>query len=299
MAVSSLDVYLFAVASAVFRGVDPIVSKRGLEGGGNWLQNTLVVLAVRVAVFWSVLLVASGAHPLRGVTLRTIAVFAFAGVLAAGVGQLAFYLGVARVGSSVSTTVTNSRPLFAVALAVLWLGELVTPVMGLGVLVLVAGLFVISVSKGGDISGWRRIDLAFPLLAAVAFAGGNVVRRFGFTTETVSVVQALAINDLAAFAAVAGYAVAAGRLDALSAPRRSYGLFAVAGLLVGAAMLLLFEALARGPVSVVDPIVATAPLFTALVASVLLRDVERITRGLVVGTVLVVVGVALITGGLA
>ena len=297
MAVAALDVYLVAAASAVFRGADPIVSKRGLEAGGTWLQNTLVVLAVRAAVFWTALLVVATGDPLRGITLRAVIIFAAAGVLAAGVGQLAFYVGVARVGSSVSTTVTNARPLFAVALAVVWLGELVTPLMGIGVLVLVLGLFVISVSKGGDIAGWRQLDLVFPLLAAVAFAGGNVIRRFGFTTEPVTVLQALAINDLAALGAVCGYLVASGRWQALAAPRRTYGMFAGAGLLVGAAMLLLFAALDRGPVSVVDPIVATAPLFTAVMASVVLRDVERITRGFLLGTVLVVAGVALLTVG--
>jgi drug/metabolite transporter (DMT)-like permease len=43
--------------------------------------------------------------------------------------------------------------------------------------------------------------------------------------------------------------------------------------------------------------VATAPLFTAVFAAVFLKDLERVTRGVVAGGLLVVVGVALVTLG--
>lgn len=288
--------YLIAVGAALVRGIEPIFSKRGLESGGNWMANTLTVLFIRVVLFWSILLVVSGnlSGVVRGLSLPTVGIFVVTGVLAAGVGQLAFYVGVDRVGSSVASTVTNVRPLFAVLLGASFLGERVTALMGVGVLVLIVGLFLLSTSRGGDISGWQTRDLVFPLVAAGAFASGNVLRRFGLSTTSVTVLQALAINDLAALFAILGYAIVR-RPVASSPSRRSYEYFVLSGLTVAIAMFLLFEALDRGPVSVVDPLLGTTPLFTALFTYLFLRGLERITKRFLVGAVFMVLGVVLIT----
>ena len=93
----------------------------------------------------------------------------------------------------------------------------------------------------------------------------------------------------------ASLVVVAGRGDVFGAPRRTYAYFAGSGTITAVALLSLFAALARGRVAVVDPLAATAPLFTVLFAAVLLRDLERVTRGVVVGAALVVLGAALIT----
>ncbi|MFC7044760.1 EamA family transporter [Halobacteriaceae archaeon GCM10025711] len=82
-----------------------------------------------------------------------------------------------------------------------------------------------------------------------------------------------------------------------SSDRRSYGYFAVSGGLTAIALLSLFGALAlpAGRVAIVESLASTAPLFTTVFAYFLLRDLERVTRGVVVGAVLVVVGAALVT----
>jgi drug/metabolite transporter (DMT)-like permease len=48
-------------------------------------------------------------------------------------------------------------------------------------------------------------------------------------------------------------------------------------------------------VAIVESLASTAPLFTTVFAYFLLRDLERVTRGIVVGAVLVAAGVALVT----
>ena len=60
-------------------------------------------------------------------------------------------------------------------------------------------------------------------------------------------------------------------------------------------VMLMFQALSRGNVVVVSPLVSTNPLFTLVLAAVLLRDVERITRRTIVGALLVVLGVVVVT----
>ena len=54
-------------------------------------------------------------------------------------------------------------------------------------------------------------------------------------------------------------------------------------------------ALNKGEVIVVAPITATLPMWILLATVIFLRDMERVTRTTVLGTVLVVVGIILVT----
>jgi drug/metabolite transporter (DMT)-like permease len=263
--------------------------------GGTWMQAVLLVLVTRTALFWVVLVGFGGTDPFAGLSPFVAGVFVLGGVLASGVGRVVFAIGIDRIGSSLSNAFTNTRPLFAVLMAVVWLGETVTAGMAAGVLVLVFGLVTLSLSRGGDVSGWERTDLVFPLTAALVFAAANVVRRFGFTVSPVTSLQAVTVGETAALVSMAAFAAATGRLGADGAPRRAFGYFAVNGLTAAVGLFAFFAALRAGPVSIVDPVTATAPLVTTAVAYLVLRDVERVTHRLVLGVVLVVGGVAVLT----
>ena len=69
--------------------------------------------------------------------------------------------------------------------------------------------------------------------------------------------------------------------------------FALSGLMNGVGLVAMYEAFREGEVSVVAPIVATAPLVTLSVHVVLMRA-ERLTVRLVTGVGLTAVGVILI-----
>jgi drug/metabolite transporter (DMT)-like permease len=71
------------------------------------------------------------------------------------------------------------------------------------------------------------------------------------------------------------------------------GWFAAAGLLNGIGLLAMYGAILHGPVSVVAPIVATAPLVTLAVYVFFLRA-ERLTLRLLLGVGLTLAGVWMI-----
>lgn len=288
-------VVAFALVPAVLWGASPILSKRGMAGGGSSLQASLVVVVVDSSLYWVALAVRDGGAVLDGVTWAAAGLFLVAGVVGTALGRLAVFVGVDRVGASVNSAVISTRPLFAGILAVALLGEAVTVVTLAGVVVLVVGLATLALSRGGDVSGWRTRDLLFPLGAAAAFGAGNVARKFGLDRfDGTAILEAVALNELGALVALAAYAAVAARGDVLDAPPRTYAYFAGSGTLTAVALLALFAALEIGRVVVVDPLAATAPLFTAAFAAVALRDLERVTPKLVVGAVLIVVGVVLV-----
>lgn len=296
--VASLPTFVtFAFAAALLRGLDPVLTKRGLAAGGTWLQSTFILLVIRLVLFWSALIAIAGiGGALAGLTPLAVAVFAGASLVATVLGRPALYVGIDRVGSTVSNAVVNGRPLFSVLFGAVLLGEVVPISLWFGVLVLVVGLVTVTFSRGGDIGGWSLVDIGFPLLAGLAFTTGNVLRRHGFETTPTTVLQAVTIGETVALFAMLGLVLAIPRLRPVwTAHRRVYWYFAGGNLLASLAILAMFAALQAGPVSIVDPIVASAPLVTVAVAAVALRDVERITARLIVGVVLAVLGVVLVT----
>lgn len=297
MAPVPTQVVLLAMVPALLWGFSPVLSKRGMAGGGTAVQAALVVVLVDSAVYWAALVARHGLNPFPALGPAVVATFAAAGVVGTALGRLAVFEGVHRVGASINSAGISTRPLFATLLALVWLGEPVGLETAVGVVVLVAGLVVLALARGGDVTGWSRTDLVYPLAAAAFFGLGNVVRRFALTTSTASPLQGVAINETAALAVLGGYAIATRGRSFAGAPRRTYLYFTGSGLITAVALLSLFAAfgLQAGRVALVDPLTATAPLFTAVFAYFLLEDLERVTLGVVGGAALVVVGAVLVT----
>ncbi|MFU8867994.1 EamA family transporter [Natronococcus sp.] len=294
---TSLEVVALALVPAILWGLAPIFDKRGMAAGGGSIQAALVVVVVQLVWYWLAVAILYGDSAFAGLTLEILAVFAFAGVIGTALGRIAIFVGVDRVGASLNSTILSTRPLFATLIALAVLGEPLGPVTGVGIVILVAGLSTLAISRGGDLGGWTPRDLLWPILAAATFAVANVARRYGMLETPLSALEAVTINETAGLIALVGYALAVGGRDVLERPRSSYRYFAVSGLLTTVAMLSLMAALGleAGRIAVVDPLVATAPFFTLVFAAALLRDLERVTKGVVVGAALVVVGAVLIT----
>ena len=133
----------------------------------------------------------------------------------------------------------------------------------------------------------------FAFSAAIAYAASQVIAR-----EGVSELEApLLGTTIALLFATAGFVPLA--IRSLSTPaadfRRGALLFACAGIFSATGVASMFLAIERAEVVVVSPVSSTHPLFTLLLAAILLRDLERITLGIVVGGLLVFAGIVLIT----
>jgi drug/metabolite transporter (DMT)-like permease len=292
-----LVVYVLALVPAVLWGFSPILSKRGMASGGATLQAALVVVTVDSLLYVLALAFFRDGPPFADLSLEALGIFLLAGVVGTAMGRLATFAGVDRVGASVNSAGISTRPLFAAGLAVAWLGEQVSVLTVAGVVVLVAGLAVLALARGGDLSGWAPWELVFPLAAAATFGVGNVLRRYGLQLTATTPLEAVALNELAALVVLGSYALARNPRDVFRAPAKSYAFFAGSGAITAVALLSLFTALQHpeGRVVIVDPLTASAPLFTAVFSYFLLQDLERVTRGVVAGAALIVAGTALVT----
>jgi drug/metabolite transporter (DMT)-like permease len=216
--------------------------------------------------------------------------FFLAGLLAPGISQILFTFAVRDAGASRASVTVGTAPLFAVAIALVFLDEPIVAGLALGAAFIVVG-GILLVSDRARPEHFRRIGLVYALVATLAFAvRDSLIRWLG--TEATDVDPALA-----AFATmVTGTLVTLGFV-LWTRPRlesRALGAFVPAGICYGLSYVLLFEAFYRQRVSVVSPIVATESLWGVLLSWLVLRRAENIDRRLVAGAALVVAGGVLI-----
>ena len=142
----------------------------------------------------------------------------------------------------------------------------------------------------------RLAGFGIGLLSALSYGVGTLVSRKVVSDETVPVV-ASAFSLLFGTVFVAGLFRGHALADFRGAPRRAWAMVSLAGLGSAWGVNLLFLALHHGTVSLVAPVAGIAPLISILLASVFLKQLERITWRVVLGGALVVLGVAVISLG--
>jgi drug/metabolite transporter (DMT)-like permease len=210
--------------------------------------------------------------------------FFLAGILAPGLSQLLFTLSIREVGASRTSVTVGTAPLFALAIAFVFLDEPVRGPLVLGALAIVTGGIMLAAERDRP-EHLRARGLLYALAASILFAvRDNIVRALHAhgSPETVAVSTMLA-----------GLLVAL--LASRSVPRaREIRALAPAGLLFGASYVCLFEAYFRGRVSIVSPLVATESLWGVGIAVLVFGRTEGVGRRLVFGAAAIVAGGILI-----
>lgn len=215
--------------------------------------------------------------------------FLLSGLLGPGLSQFLFTIAVREAGPSRTSVVVGTAPLFAVAIALVFLDEPLQAGLVVGAVLVVAGGLLL-VGERGRPEHVRAIGLVLALVSTVVFAvRDNLVRWLAVDTDVAPGVAAAA--TLAAGAAlIAVFLLASGRPARLREARA----FVPAGLLFGLSYVCLFEAYYRGRVTVVSPLVATESLWGVALSAIVLGRSERIGVRVAAGAVLIVAGGALI-----
>lgn len=293
----ALGVYTVALAAAAVWSLSMVIAKRGLSAEGTTLQLTVIVAGVDAVVYWALLAAREGSDLLTVLSPVAVGIFVLAGVVGTALARLASFGGIDRVGASVNSAGISTRPLFATALALVFLGERISLGVGAGIGVLVCGVVLLSLSRGGDIGGWKTTDLLFPLGAAAGFATADVIRRYGLTTTGTTALHGVTLNETAGVLALAAYVLVRRPETFRSVSARTYAVFGLSGAANALSFLLFFVALDIGPVAIASSLIGTTPLFTLVFTYLFLGDVERVTGGVIAGAGLVVLGTVVVAVG--
>jgi drug/metabolite transporter (DMT)-like permease len=192
---------LLAVISTLCYGAANLAITRGTpsrEGDNGAFVSILITMAMAAAVW----LVSSASGGWPRMNAEGILWFCIAGVLSIFVGRVFFYVSIQRLGAVRAAAIKRLNPFFAVLLSVLLLGESFDGSMVVGMLMIFGSLGVLiwdslrrqqkkpaGPAGAAGISAARRsvmgtlVNLGFFYgpISALAYAAGNVARKFGVT----------------------------------------------------------------------------------------------------------------------
>lgn len=284
-----------ALITAFFYAVNSICIRRGLPGS---TPTTAAVVSLSVSASIFVLLFFIFV-PFRDLRSPATPVFVLAGILAPGIFRFLSYTGVDRLGVTISTPISNSQTFVAVAIGVLILGEPITASLIAGTLLIGAGVILLTseAHKGKPAQATRIVskkDLLFPISAALVRGTSEALRKEGLTLLALPLFGTMVANLTGFLTSMVIMGVTGGRRLSLVGTPRSYLMFVLGGMASATAWVASFNALVRGDLVRVAPLITTSPLFALALSYVFLRQMERFTWKIIVGTVTIVTGIIFI-----
>jgi drug/metabolite transporter (DMT)-like permease len=279
---------LLALASAVGYGLGLTLTQLGLRHAPPSAGAAISIPSSTLLFVVAAPFALAGSTPVW----TAVPVFAAVGLLFPAAATLVTFEANRRLGPVITGSLGNLAPLFAVLLAVVLLGEPLRVAQVLGLAVILAGVVVLT-GRGPEQGGsWGSWYVVLPLAAAALRGLVQPVIKLGLAVWPSPFAAAL-VGYLVSSAVV----IVAGRMrtgrwrPAVTA--RGAQWFVGVGLCNGLAVLLMYAALARGPVTLVSPLVATYPLVTVVASALLLGKAENQLR-IALGAALAVVGVGLL-----
>lgn len=255
----------------------------------DYFRGLLMNLGINALFLWLYVLLFVGNIDLwRSANL----LFVMVGVFVPGVARYFIFKGMERLGASISSCLTNSTPLFATLIAIVFLHERPTTTNLLGTLAIVAG--IVSLSWRGTEKTWRTRDLLFPLTAAFLFAARDNIVRIGVAHIDAPIAGA-AIAATTSFLTMTLLYLAFEEKKPLTASAPlGFKLFAAAGFMNFLSYAFAYTALSMERVSLISPLINGSSLFVLPLSALFLKDVEKLTPRKIAAVLLVILGVFLI-----
>jgi len=272
-----------ALVTAVTSALGSVLAAKGMKSASS-----------SVAAFYSVLTQAVVLTAILMTRLPlfnwlAVAYFALGGVLALGLGRLLNFAAMRSIGVARTSAIIGSNPVLTTLLSIILLAEVPLISTMSGATLVAIGILLISGAEG------FRLEKALivGLFSALSYSMSNIVSKMGLMIEADPVLSAQA-GALAGLLFILFYIIVTQQHRSLKIDRPSLAYFAATGLVSSLGWVALMKALEIGVVSVVTTIVYSYPLFILFFSRSFLRD-EKLSMRIVAGSVLVVVGVAVVT----
>jgi drug/metabolite transporter (DMT)-like permease len=283
-----MQAVLLALASALGYGLGLTLTQFGL-------RDVPPATGAAISIPTSALLfVAAAPLGLAGTTpaWSALPIFAAVGLLFPAAATLITFAANQRLGPVITGSLGNLAPVFAVLLAFVLLGEPIRIGQMAGLAIILAGVLVLTAPRGGAKAGWISWYVALPLVTAALRGFIQPVIKLGLAIWPSPYAAVLVGYLVSAAVVVTALRWRTGRWRP-QASARGLAWFAGVGLCNGLAVLLMYAALARGPVTIVSPLVATYPLVTVAASALARHAVENQLR-VTLGAALTVAGVGLL-----
>jgi drug/metabolite transporter (DMT)-like permease len=276
---------LVALLASFLTATSSVMATRGMRDSNPDTAN-LLLTGVQTLVLTGILI-------LDFPTLNLVAIlwFALSGICASFLGRLLTLTSYKRIGVSAGSALVGTSPLLTTFLAIMFLGEPLDIPVIVGAIIVVIGIVALNLSDGHISVNLGSVYL--PLTASLLFAVSNIIRKLGTNIQPDAVLGAQS-STLAGLLSFILYLAFKGGLKDIQFSRRNIPWLAGSGLVNAFAWIALTMAINLGRVSVVSSIIYSYPLFSVVLTRVLLKE-EKLTLQVVVGSLLIVIGVIVVS----
>jgi len=291
---------IFALVAAVFYASNTILIRRAVLRVSSAPLGTLISVPMGVPLFFIVLAVSGRTGDLFRFSRPEVVWLSLAGILHFVVGRSFYYGCVQIVGANIAGILRRSNILVSVVLGITLLHEALTWHLALGVSLIIGGITMAGLSRQtfrGPDGKPVRVPLKAVLLAlgcGLSWGISPIFIKLGLKGGGSAVAGGF-ISFLAATLFLGITLLGQQRRAVLGQlTPAAAGLFFSAGLFSFTANWVRYLALSLAPASVVTPLVATEPVFMMMLSFIFNRRVEIFSRPVIIGSIFVVVGTALL-----
>jgi drug/metabolite transporter (DMT)-like permease len=261
---------VFALIAAVTFAWTNAAVRRGVVTG-TAVQATTLSIPVGLPIFLAALLISGQPARLWGLPARSAVVFVIVGINHFIIGRYCNYRSLAAVGANLAGPVLQFSLIVSLVLAIAFLGETLTPLKILGIVLILAGPALVSRDRSRYIAGDERLAFtprlaegyAFGFLASICYGASPVLVRYAVRDQGLA--ASLAGGVLAAAAATVVIAILLlwpnhwRQVRAVDSKAAKW--FISSGILVYVSQIFAYMAVAVAPVTLTAPIIALANVF--------------------------------------
>ncbi len=285
----------FAIVSTVMLGANKLAVRKSLFRMDESFAS-FIAIALAIPIFGAPILTYGwGSQPLGW---QVVIIFAAAGILNYSVGRYFIWKSIARIGANRANVVASTQVVYAVAIAILVLGQSVNLSEGAGILLVMTGISIIALGELGASSmdwGVRRSGILWGATGALLWGISQVLMQVGIEwySNATTATFLVSVASLFGIAPVLYFAKRYQKEDPFRIERSSLIMVVIAGLLANFGLYFRFVALQNTTLTVVATVNATNPLFTLVLSYFLIREVEYINARTVLAILISVAGVFL------
>lgn len=282
MAAALLSAAAWAVGAVLYKKFGERISSVGMNLAKGVINVLLFALALLVI----------GYAPMN---MDSFVILGISGIIGIAVGDTLFFEGLQKLGPQVLVLLSMLGQVLTALFAVMFLGELLSPAMWAGMGLVIGGIsFVVSTRSGGASRKSTAAGILCGLGAVLAMSLSVVLAKREMTE--ISAVQATFVRMLWGTLGLLLWGAVRGGIGTWIEPFRELRLagrfFFLVCLVSFGGFWLFHVAIKYTDVAVANTLSSTEPLFVIPLAAIFLK--ERVTRNMVIGTVVAVAGILLL-----
>ncbi|MHB1868628.1 MAG: DMT family transporter [Nitrososphaerales archaeon] len=285
----------FALISAFMLGANKLPIRMALFNLDESLATVISVLPA-IAMFGTPLLFYG---VIKLPSLQTFLILALAGILNNGIGRYFIWKSISAIGANRGNILGSTQFVYAIAVAVLFLGQNLDFYSGAGSLLVLLGIILLAkgTTSGSFFSAKQiRKGILYGVLGAFMWGMAQVAMQVGVLQYKDPIMDSFITLTASLIATIPIMLAARSRSNRpFKVERKSLFLIIVAATLGGLAVFFRYAALSIIPLTIVSTVNATSPIITLVLSYIFIRNVEFINRKTVLAIIVSALGVALMS----